>query len=518
MAARQSQSRKAWGTIRRGGRSPVEVGLVGDLVLQSLAQSPPGSLPLKLRIYAGLRQAILDNHLTAGTRLPATRNLATDLGVGRNTILRAYEQLYAEGYVAGQVGAGTFVADTLPDAPLRGHRRRCAATHAATPTLSRRGAEIAAYASSSKLQYGAFMPGIPDVDLFPFETWRKLFNKYMRREHSRLLHYAAGGYGPLKAALCAYLKATRFIDCEPRQILILNGSHQALDLCARLLADEGDRAWIEDPGYWGARNVLRAAGLRLVPIPVDEHGLAPDEAAWANAPRLVFVSPSCQYPTGAVLSLARRRSLLERAAQCGAWIIEDDYDNELRYHRNPVAPLFGLARSQRVVYLGTFSKVMFPGLRLAYLVVPPAMVEPLAIGNAELYREGRLVEQAALAEFIAEGYFASHIRRMRVVYAERQAVLRSSLARTLGGAVTACGGQAGIHLLYRFHQPVDDTGIARDALAAGVIVRPLSLYCHDARHQRPGVMLGYAGVATEAIEPAAERLALAIEPHLAAPR
>ncbi len=331
------------------------------------------------------------------------------------------------------------------------------------------------------------------------------------------MQYAAGGYGPLKAALAEHLRVSRLISCDPRQILILGGAHQALDLCARMLADVGDTAWIEDPGYWGARNVFRAAGLRLYPVAVDAQGLAPTEANWCGAPpRLVFVTPSYQYPTGAVLSLARRRALLERAAADGAWIVEDDYDNELRYHREPLASLFGLAPGGPVLYLGTFSKVMYPGLRLAYLVVPPALVEAFAAGNAELYREGRLVEQAALADFIVEGHLAAHIRRMRTVYAERQAVLRTRLGAHFGDALEPSGGQGGIHLLYRFRAPADDQRLVREALAEGIVTRPLSIYCADGARGEQGLLLGYAAVPTEQIAPAADRLAGVIERHLVA--
>ncbi|WP_435102765.1 PLP-dependent aminotransferase family protein [Arhodomonas sp. AD133] len=488
--------------------------LIADLVLQSLQQQRDHRrLTLKRRVYAALRAAILDGRLPAGTRLPPTRELARDLGIGRNTALRAYDMLLAEGYVESRVGSGTFVSESLVEPPPAGRR---GLTHAApvVPRLSRRGRAIARHSSSSEIQYGAFMPGIPDVEAFPHATWRRLVGRYLDRRHARLMQYASGGYGPLKTALAEHLRVSRLIDCEPRQIMIVDGAHQGLDLCARMLADPGETAWIEDPGYWGARNVLRGAGLRLRPVLVDGEGIAPADDDWARPPRLIFTSPSYQYPTGAVLSLARRRLLLERAAATGAWIVEDDYDNELRYHREPIASLYGLAPAGQVIYVGTFSKVMYPGLRLGYLVVPPALVDAFATANAELFREGRLVEQAALAEFIEEGHFDAHIRRMRGLYAERQSALRERMDALLGDRVSLSGGQAGIHLLYRLPDTVDDKALAREALANGVISRPLSLYYHDAGAARPGLVLGYAGVSTERIPLAAERLVEVVERYI----
>jgi GntR family transcriptional regulator / MocR family aminotransferase len=489
--------------------------LVGDLVLEMMELQRTADAPLHHQIYAALRHAILQNRIQIGARLPASRDLAGILGVGRGTVLRAYEQLVMEGYVQGQVGAGTFVADTLPDAPPVGPWRALPREIPAGPMLSTRGAAIACHRDSGRIQSGAFVPGIPDVELFPHKTWRRLVGKYLCKEHASLLQYAVGGHSRLKQSLAEYLRATRYIDCDPRQILILNGSHEALDLCARMLADPGDGVLIEDPGYWGARNVFRAAGMTLHPVVVDDDGMAPREADWARAPRFVFLSPSCQYPTGAVLSLARRRSILEEAARCGAWIVEDDYDNELRYHKHPQAPLFGLSNSNRVIYLGTFTKVMFPGLRLAYLVVPHDLVDPLSAGLAELYREGRLAEQAALADFIADGHLASHIRKMRVVYFERQMALRGALDGPLGDVMTIAGGQAGIHLLCLFNTPVDDDAVAVDALAEGIVARPLAHYYLDGAHRQRGLMLGYAGVPVEEILPAAQRLAGVIERHAA---
>jgi GntR family transcriptional regulator/MocR family aminotransferase len=489
----------------------VEEHLIIEVLKQYLDRQVP-SLKLRIRIYMALRLAILDRALAQGTKLPPTRKLAEELELGRNTVVRAYEQLLVEGYLEGRVGDGTYVSDVVNTAGKPAAPRRLIGTR--REGLSKRGTSIVNSAASSVIQHGAFMPGVPDVDLFPFSIWRRLVAKYLNPGQSRLLHYSHLGYGPLKVALANYLRVTRMMVVDPRQIIVVNGSHQGIDLCARMLGDHGDRAWVEDPGYWGARNVLRAAGLAVTPIPLDEKGLAPTIDDWAHPPRVIFTSPSSQYPTGTVLSLDRRLELLERAHQSGAWIIEDDYDNELRYDERPVASLFGLCRRQRVIYLGTLSKVMFPGIRLAYMVLPEDLVDAFVIGNSELYRGGRMAEQAALAEFIDEGYFSAHIKRMRGVYQERRDTLRQAMESRLGDAVSVSGGHAGLQLLYRFNAPVDDTLIAAQSLAEGVICRPLSMYYADLELIRPGLNLGFAAVPEKNIGPAAETLVRVIERHL----
>ena len=489
----------------------MEAHLITEVIEQYLDRQPAAE-KIRLRLYMALRLAILDQALTQGTKLPPSRALADDLHMGRNTVVRAYEQLLVEGYLEGRVGDGTYVSDLVDSASKPAPPRRLIGTR--REGLSRRGTMIASNAASSVIQHGAFMPGVPDVDLFPFSVWRRLVAKYITPSQSNLLHYTHLGYGPLKVALANYLRVTRMMVVDPKQIVVINGSHQSIDLCARLLADHGDRAWIEDPGYWGARNVLRAAGLDVLPIALDAKGLAPTLADWETPPRLIFTSPSSQYPTGTVMALDRRLELLERAHQVGAWIIEDDYDNELRYDERPVASLFGLCRKQRVIYLGTLSKVMFPGLRLAYLVLPEDLVDAFVIGNSELYRGGRMPEQAALAEFIDEGYFTAHIKRMRSVYQERRDTLLATMETRLGDAVSVSGGHAGLQLLYRFKQPLDDAMIAGQALAQGVVCRPLSMYYANQQRSTPGLNLGFAAVPTKTIVSAADTLAGVIERHL----
>lgn len=479
-----------------------------ELIVQSFGRQP-ASGGTRAQLYLTIRQAILEHRLDPGTALPASRQLAAELGIGRNTVVRAYDQLLVEGYLESKTGSGTFVSEAIGNTAVPVRPKRMIGTR--QEGLSRRGNRVASSALSSRVQAGAFMPGIPDVTHFPFETWRRLVSKQMRHEQRHLAQYGYGGYGPLKAVLADYLRVTRMMACSPQQIMILNGSHQALDLCARMLGDAGDKAWMEDPGYWGARNVMTAADLEIKPIPVNAQGIAPRDNDWSEPPRMIFVSPSSQYPTGAVLSLERRLRLLEYAEKNRIWIIEDDYDNEIRYHSHPVASLFGLSAAQRVIYVGTFSKVMYPGLRLAYLVVPEDLVEAFITGNAELYREGRMLEQAALAEFIDAGHFTTHIRRMRGIYEERRDRLREVLSSHLGELATPFGGSAGLHLPVRFNLQLDDVQLAAEALQQAVVFRPLSMYSIDPDNRLYGMNLGFAAVPTEKIEAPALKLVRLVE-------
>lgn len=460
-------------------------------------------------LHLALRRLILDGDLPSGSALPPTRHLASELAVSRSTLVRVYEQLLVEGYLQSRGGSGTLVSEALP-AAVPGHSRQ-AFPPAQVKSLSRRGSAIARHATSSRIQGGAFVPGAPDVGLFPFSTWRRLLAKNIRFEQRHLARYSHGGYGPLKAVLADYLRASRHMNCSPRQILILNGSHQAIDLCARMLCDVADRVWMEDPGYWGANNVLRANGLQIEALAVDEEGISLPPPGASAPPRLIFVSPSSQYPSGVVMSLSRRMQLLELADAHNAWVIEDDYDNEIRYHPYIIGSLFGQARSPRVIYLGTFSKTMFPGLRLAYLVVPEQLAEAFAIGNAELYREGRMIEQAALAEFIDAGHLGTHLKRVRGIYEERRSVLRRAIESRLGDLVRTTGGLAGLHLPYFFNQPGDDLALSREMLDAGIVLRPLSMYYAEPAHRRSGMVLGFAAIDTPTIEAAAATLCGVIE-------
>ncbi len=469
--------------------------------------------PMYRQLYQAIRDGILGGAIAAGTRLPASRELMRALGVGRNTITVAYDQLGAEGYLTSRVGAGTFVADTAPEKIIgvRGGARRlpaAAPAPAPAPALSPHGAALVAHAAASSLQWGPFMPGIPDLTLFPHRTWDKLQRRHWRRPGPDLLTYGDGrGYLPLREAIAVHLRVARSVNCTADQIVVTTGTHQSIDLLLKLLGQAGDRAWIEDPCYWGTRNVLRAHGIAPVAIEVDDGGMQLDRRQLKAPPQFICVTPSHQYPLGPVMSLARRRTLLDYAAANGIWVVEDDYDSEFRYSGPPLASLQGMDEQERVLYLGTFSKTMFPGLRIGFIVVPEALAPSFAIGNAELYRGGQVFLQAVLADFIKEGHFASHIRRMRQRYAARLALLRAAIGQYCGAATPISGGEAGLHLVMGLPDHADDVGICHRARQAGILVRPLSTYYAQQGSARKGLVLGYACAAEELIGPTFARLA-----------
>jgi GntR family transcriptional regulator/MocR family aminotransferase len=497
-----------------------------SLSFATLVLDQRADAPLYRQLYQALRQAILTGRLSPGTRLPSSRELAMELGVSRNTIVNAFEQLLAEGYVEGKIGAGTYVARTLPDELFHapGGSPRSAAPSEDGRSISKRGQRLLAVPTLPPARRGeprAFQPGVPALDAFPFDLWRQLLTKHWRRPSRDVLSYNhPAGYPPLRAAIAAYLGAARAVQCVPEQVIIINGAQQGLDLAARLLLDPGDAAWIEEPGYPGARGAFLAAGASLVPVPVDKEGLdiVAGEATQPDA-RLVYVSPSHQYPLGVTMSLSRRLALLAWAQRAGAWIIEDDYDSEYRYAGRPLASLQGLDTAHRVIYLGTFSKVLFPALRLGYLVVPPDLVDAFTALRALVDRHSPILEQAVLADFMAEGHFARHIRRMRVLYAERQGYLLDAARHKLAGLLEIEMAEAGMHLPAWLPEAVDDVAAYQQAAIYGVDAPPLSAYCIEPEHasapgRRPrrqgALLLGYANCNQQAIDQGVERLARAL--------
>ncbi|OZI74363.1 PLP-dependent aminotransferase family protein [Bordetella genomosp. 12] len=486
--------------------------ILSERLLQGLERR--GATPLSRQICDTLRALILGGELPAGTKLPATRALAADIGLSRNTVLHAYDQLLAEGYLISAFGSGTFVCDTVP-APQEALPGRPADGPASPFLLSRRGSKLVQEASASDQQWGAFVSGVPDVAAFPRAIWNRLLARRWRQQTPELLTYANGsGYMPLRQALAEHLRLARSVRCEPDQIVITTGIHQSISLLSRLLGDTGNTAWMEDPGYWGARSTLVACGITPVPVAVDDEGMAPNPEQLQEPPRFIFVTPSHQYPLGMVMSLARRRMLLEYAHKRGAWIVEDDYDSEFRFDGRPIGSLQGLDAHDRVLYLGTFSKTLFPGFRMGYMVLPRRLAPHFATGLSELYREGRLMEQAVLADFIEGGHYASHIRRMKQRYASRQAVLRAAIAKQFGADWPVSTHEAGLHLVLHLPQGTDDLGISIAARTLGLTARPLSRYYADESRARPGLLLGYACVPEEELGPAFERLTQVITPAL----
>lgn len=450
---------------------------------------------LARQLYQGLRGRILTGELAAGVRLPASRELARLLGVSRNTVTAAYEQLLAEGFLDSRPGDGTYVvpvtqALTAPDATVR-----------ATP---------APPASVPPGAPCAFRVGLPAVDLFPFATWARLQQRFWRQPEPALLGYREpGGELRLRRLLSAYLRQARGLVCAPEQILITSGAQQAIELCARLLLAPGARAAMEDPGYRAAGLALQSGGARLQGVAVDGAGLVVEQLAGLPDCRLVYVTPSHQYPTGAVLSLPRRLALLDWAQQADGWIVEDDYDGEYRYQGAPLAPLAALDRHGRVLYVGTFSKIAFPGLRLGYLVAPPALVPALL----ELQRAGirhlDSATQTVMADFIEQGHFQRHIRRMRRAARSRRDALLAGWPE-VAGCATPGVPVAGLHLCLPVVSLAREAELVAQAAAVGVELNALSRYWlpegSTPPDARAGLVLGFAAVPEARIEQALDRL------------
>src|SRR6184192_2915223 len=425
---------------KRSGGVPVVVSLDGR-----------SGTTLQRQLYEGLRAAILGGRLQSGKRLPSTRSLAKDLAVSRNTVAGVFGQLVAEGYAEARVGSGTVVARALPDNLIQiaappGINRGNGVAHR-RPQISRRGRSLAkARVGSGFTTLRPFRPGWPALDHVPLDLWWRLGARVGRRLGRNLLGYGdPAGYRPLRKAIAEYLAVSRGVRCTEDEVVVTSGSQQGLFVAAQVLLDPGDAVWVEDPAYPGTRSALQAAGARLVPIPVDAEGIDVRFAEQRRpAPRVVAVTPSHQYPLGVTMTLARRLELLRLARRARAWVLEDDYDSEFRYSSRPIPALQGLDQDGRVIYLGTFSKTLFPALRLGYAVVPADLVRPFTAVRSVLDVHSPVLEQAVLAEFITAGYFERHLRRMRALYAERQQVLLEEARRHLAGLVELAPSGAGL--------------------------------------------------------------------------
>jgi GntR family transcriptional regulator / MocR family aminotransferase len=458
-----------------------------------------GAAPLSHQVYLQVRSAILSRSLTGGSRLPSSRALASTLGVARMSVVAAYEQLLAEGYVTARTGSRTFVSTELPeDAIDRGPARR--RRHRSGPPAE---PDQPAYSDPRPFNMGRTLLDDRSVD-----TWRRLMRQAARSLGPQDLGYSdANGFPVLRDAICRYLQAARAVRCEPGQIIITAGTQHATDIATRVLLRPGDRVWIEDPGYPLTRDMLVAAGMQLRPVPVDEHGLQVAAGLrTAHKARAAFVTPSHQYPLGVVLSMARRLELLAWARDYDAWIIEDDYASEFRYSGLPLASLQGLDDGDRVVYIGTLNKVLFPGLRLGYLVAPWPLQRAFVEARHLMDRQPPSLIQSVVAEFMSQGHFASHIRRMRQQYKAQRDALADALARQAGDFVTVERPDQGMHLVAGLRAGIRDLAVERAAGAGGLVARALSRTYVKAR-PRQGLMLGFSGFPAHAIAPAAARLA-----------
>jgi GntR family transcriptional regulator/MocR family aminotransferase len=475
------------------------------------------------QIYRALRGQILKGRVRAGSRVPATRELALELGVSRNVAIMAYRQLLDEGYLTSRMGAGTFVARELPR-----HLTTAAAVRRPAAPPPPAAVHLSAYARRVREASGGvqftweprrdvlpydFRYGRPSFTDFPHETWCRLIARRARRVTIRDLDYGPPeGMPALREAIADYAGRARAIGCTPEQIIVVNGSQQALDLAARVLVDPGDVVLMEEPHYRGARNVMRAAGAKIETIAVDEHGLRTEalEARRARI-RLAIVTPSHQFPTGAVMPLARRLTLLSWATRSGACVFEDDYDSEYRYSGRPIEALAALDDSGRVLYAATFSKVMFPSIRLGYIIAPERLLEPLRSAKALMDTGGSSLAQAALVDFIHEGHFERHLHRMRTRNAGRRAAMLEAIERNLGDRVQVSGVNAGLHLmLWLREMPASKTReLEMRAARAGVGVYSVAPFYLNPPN-RAGLLLGYASMREKEIAEGIRRLAIVV--------
>ncbi|HEU0115691.1 MAG TPA: PLP-dependent aminotransferase family protein [Thermomicrobiales bacterium] len=469
--------------------------------------------PLYRQLYGRLRGAILAGRLPRGARLPSTRALAGELGISRTTAALAYEQLQMEGYLESRIGSGTVVSRHLPATPRV--VQTAAAGDSPSARLAARVSPLRTIPNLSGVEGragGAFRAGEPALDLFPFGLWAQLIARRARRSLAQTSYYQEpAGYAPLRTAIAAHIAVSRGVRCAPEQIILTAGAQGALDLAGRALLDPGEAAWIEDPGYFGARGALVSAGARLVPVPVDEHGLdVADGRRRAPDARLAFCSPSHQYPTGTTMNLGRRLALLDWAEQAGAWILEDDYDSEFRFGGRPLEALQGLDRTGRVLYVGTFSKALFPALRLGFLVAPADLIEPLLTTRRFADVHLPLLEQLALADFMAEGHFVRHLQRMREHYRERRNLLRQELEARLGGLLDVRAPEAGMQMVGWLPPGIDDGRAAALAAEAGILVTPVSRFSLEPL-PRGGLIFGYASTDEQGIRIGVEKLAAALD-------
>ena len=481
---------------------------------------PESGEGLQRQVYAALRSEILGGALEPGSRVPSSRALADDLRVSRTTTVLAYKQLIAEGYLETQSGSGTFVAEELPDdLPRQTRFRHPGRTR--HPRLSRRGIALASTPGPSRRSSGppcAFRLGTPALDHFPLRLWSQLVSRRLRSMTPRHLDYSdSAGCPDLRKAIAEHLEVARGTVCTADQVMVVAGAQRGLQMICNALLDPGDRVWLEEPGYPGARSALRQAGARFLPARVDDQGLDV-AAATQHAPgaRMAYVTPSNQFPLGVPMSLMRRLALLKWAARADAWILEDDYDSEFRYTTRPLQCLHGLDSDGRVIYIGTFSKSAFPAMRLGFVVVPVDLTERIRSARRAADLHPPLLEQLALADFMRDGHYETHLRRMRRLYRERAEALEAAASECCRGALRLRPIQSGLHAVADL-DGVDEERVWEEARDRGIEVAPLGPY-YLRRHTANGLLLGFGSTPPDTLRRGMERLAAAIDAARRPPR
>ncbi|ABC21944.1 MocR-like pyridoxine biosynthesis transcription factor PdxR [Rhodospirillum rubrum] len=483
-----------------------------DSVKAWIAHPAHAVMPLHARIQRAIRQLIVDGALGAGKPLPASRALATSLGVSRDTIEAAYSQLHAEGFIDRRVGSGSFVAEMTEFMPSRPLSQRDALLRNQAPTLSTRGAAM--FRSGGVREMLAprpFAHGVPETRTFPLQLWERL-ERQVRKEvgAQTLFHGDPQGTEALRRAIADYVNLERGARATADRVLVLTSSQQAMSLCATMLLDPGDRIFLEDPAYYGARKAFDAAGLDCVPIPVDRQGIVVDQImAEPHGAKAVFLTPSHQFPTGATLALDRRLALIEWAARTQAWIIEDDYDSEFHYAGKPTACVQGLDKHDRTLYIGTFTKSLFPGLRIGYVVLPPPLVKPMTVARTLLDGHTAPMAQLTLARFMEGGHFGAYVRTMRGVYAERLALLAGLVSKHLADFVEPRVPIGGLQLPCLLTRDLSERTAIDAARRVGIELLGLSAL-HAAGDGKAGFLMGFAAYTPLEIEEAVRKLEKAL--------
>ena len=482
---------------------------VSEAIAPVIAVDRKAPDPLHKQVYEGFRMAIVRGNLRPGQRVPSSRTLVVELGISRIPVLNAYAQLLAEGYFESRKGAGTFVSAALPESLTICKDKGPQSTQAGSGPrpVARRGLLLAAERPPWAGGWGAFSVHQPAFDRFPFQIWSSMILRHCRSPRLNAIHNIDPlGTETFREAICTYLRTARAVHCEPRQVMVVSGSQQALEIAARVLLGKGSALWVEDPGYRLARNVFQSAGCRLIPVPVDEDGLVVSTGI-KRCPkaRAAYVTPSHQYPLGATMSAGRRMQLLNWAQSAGSWIIEDDYDSEYRFETAPISSLQGLDHNARVIYIGTFSKVLFPSLRLGYIVIPEDLVDHFAAVRSVMDIFPPYLYQEAITDFMREGHFARHIRKMRLLYGERRNALVNSIRDQLGPEFEIHGTQAGMHLAVTLPKGIRDLEIAHKAAAKGIWLWPLSP-SYLTKSPRQGLILGFGNTSVEEMPRAVSQL------------
>lgn len=475
----------------------------GGALLLSITIDRASARPIGTQLYMAVRDLMLAGAIAPGARLPASRTLSRDLGLSRTTVIDAFDRLIAEGLVEARVGSGAFVSAVLNAERPRQPPVEAAASVGRKPSLAETmNWAVDRFGDRSRLPHAprAFVTALPAFDVFPMAQWARLAAKHWRGGRDSVMGYGAPyGYAPLREAVAAHLRANRGIACKMEQIFIVGGAQQAFHLIGTVLLNPGDKAWFENPGAIGARNSLLACGAELVPVPVDGEGLRVDEGLRRSKDfRLAFVTPSHHQPLGHVMSLERRFALLRSAERAGAWIIEDDYDGEFFFGRRPPPTLKSVDRTGLVIYVGTFSKSLFPALRLGFMLVPASLVETFERVCAAFVQGVATSNQAVVAEFIEEGHFATHIRRMRRIYEERHATLCDAAARDLDGLLDIVPSDSGLHTIGRLRGDLSEVAVARAAAERSVVVSPIARFSIEPTADK-GLVLGFGGVTPAAI-------------------